>query len=219
MRTYTLTTPRDDHGQPIRVFKAIRENNAAKAIDQLCGICAGILADGVVTEEEAKFFANWVQTYAPMEPVWPFTDILARVERIFSDGRCDAEELDELKAIMEALCGHIAKTGTEETQSTKLPLDFPPPDPVVFSNRLFNVTGKFALGPRRKVMVEIEQRGGIASDSAPTRESHYLVIGIFASRDWAHTNYGRKIEHAVDLRKSGSGISIISEQHLKRFIA
>lgn len=218
MRTYVLTNPRDDHGQPIRLFKAIRENNAAKAIDQLSGICAGILADGVVTEQEAGFFANWVRTFAPTEPVWPFTDILARIERIFADGHCDAEEREELKTVMEAICGHAAKTGTEETRSTTLPLDSPLPDPVIFPSRMFNVTGKFALGTRRQVMGEIKKRGGIPSDSAPTRESHYLVVGIFASRDWAHSNYGRKIERAVELRASNSGIAIISEQHLKKFL-
>jgi hypothetical protein len=46
-----------------------------------------------------------------------------------------------------------------------------------------------------------------------------LVIGTFASRDWANTNYGRKIERAVELRQSGSGISIISEEHWKRFVS
>ena len=96
MKTYTLTTPKDANGQPLRMFKANLENNVSKAIDQLSGICSGILADGVVTEQEATFFAEWVCKFAPFEPVWPFTDILARVERVFADGRCDDEEREEL---------------------------------------------------------------------------------------------------------------------------
>jgi hypothetical protein len=82
------------------MFKANLENNVSKAIDQLSGICSGILADGVVNEREAAFFADWVRKFAPFEPVWPFTDILARVERIFADGRCDDEEREELKGGM-----------------------------------------------------------------------------------------------------------------------
>src|SRR5204863_6456311 len=105
MRKYVLTMPKDEHGQPKQLFKFNLENNVSKAIDQLSGICSGILADGVVTEQEAGFFAEWVRKFAPFEPVWPFSDILARVERIFADGHCDDQERDELKGVMQALCG------------------------------------------------------------------------------------------------------------------
>jgi hypothetical protein len=218
MKTYVLTTPKDANGQPLRMFKANLENNVSKAIDQLSGICSGILADGVINDREAAFFAEWVRKFAPFEPVWPFTDILARVERIFADGRCDDEEREELKGVMEALCGHTAEAKPAETYSTTLPLDTPLPGLILFPERVFTITGKFAFGTRRKVMEAIEARGGIPSDSSPTRDSHYLVIGVFASRDWANTNYGRKIERAVELRDSRSGIAIISEEHWKRFV-
>jgi hypothetical protein len=219
MRTYQLVTPKDADGQPLRLFKVNLENNVSKAIDQLSGICAGILADGVVNEREAEFFGEWVQKYASFEPVWPFTDILSRVERIFADGRCDSDERKELKTVMEALCGHTQDTVADETYSTTLPFDSPAPEPVLFPNRTFTITGRFAYGSRRKVTDAIESRGGVASDLAPNGNSHYLVIGIFASRDWMYTNYGRKIERAVELRESGSGIAIISEEHWKQFIS
>ena len=218
MKTYKLTTPKDINGQPIRMFKAARENNEAKLIDQLSGICSGILADGIVNEQEAVFFSDWVRKHAPLEPVWPFTDILARVEQIFTDGICTEEERQELKEIMEALCGHADSTTVGETYSTKLPFNSPSPSPLIFPERVFNITGKFAFGTRRKVMDSIIQKGGIAMDSPPTHDSHYLVIGLFASRDWVHSNYGRKIERAIELRDSGSGLAIISEEHWKSFL-
>jgi len=218
MHTYVLTAPKDAHGQPLQLFRGNLENNISKSIDQLSGICTGILADGVVTEGEAKFFADWVRRHANSEPVWPFTEILARVERIFSDGRCEEDERQELTGVMKALCGHTGDIEPEETHSTTLPLDSPLPDPVVFRGRVFTITGRFAFGTRRKVMDAIEARGGKPSDSAPTLESNYLVLGIFASRDWCNTNYGRKIERAVELRQSGSGIAIIPEEHWKKFL-
>lgn len=218
MRTYQLATPKNEDGQPIRMFRAARDNNETKAIDQLSGICAGILADGVVNEQEAIFFAEWVRQHAPLEPVWPFTDILSRIERIFTDGRCTEDEREELKDIMEALCGRSPASSTQESYSTTLPFTSPPPSPVEFSNRVFNITGKFAFGARKKVIDAITGKNGIAVDSTPTPDSHYLVLGIFASRDWIHTNYGRKIERAVALRDSGSGIAIISEEHWKKYL-
>lgn len=212
MTEYKLTTPKDSHGQPIRLFKARAENNAAKAIDQLTGVCMGILADGVVSEAEACFFAEWVKKFAPLEPVWPFTDVLGRIERIFADGRCDDEERQELKGVMESLCGFSSEADPAETYSTTLPLDDPFPN-LEFPEREFVVTGKFAYGTRKKVFEAISAQGGIPVDSAPTYRSHYLVIGLFSSRDWINTNHGRKIERALELRDSGSGIAIISEEH------
>src|SRR6184192_3815291 len=97
MRKYVLTVPKDEHGQPKRLFKVNFENNVSKAIDQLSGICSGILADGIVTDAEARFFADYVRKFAAYEATWPFTDVLARVERIFADGQCNEEEREELK--------------------------------------------------------------------------------------------------------------------------
>jgi NAD-dependent DNA ligase len=142
---------------------------------------------------------------------------LARVERIFADGRCDDEERQELKGVMEAISGYKPEADAAETYSSTLPLDASLPE-LVFPDRVFSITGRFAYGTRQKVMEAIKERGGRPSDSAPTKESNYLVIGIFASRDWINTNYGRKIERAVELRESGSGIAIISEEHWKRFL-
>jgi hypothetical protein len=219
VRKYILTTPKDDHGQPIALFKLNLENNVSKAIDQLSGICSGILADGVVSDIEARFFCEYVRKFGVYEPVWPFTDILSRIERIFANGVCCDDEREELKGVMEALCGYCRNPNPSETYSTDLPLDSPPPDVVIFPERNFVITSRFAFGTRRKLIEAITDRLGIASDSFPTLESHYLVIGMFASRDWANTNYGRKIERAVELRDSGSGICIISEEHWQKFIA
>jgi hypothetical protein len=218
MRIYKLVTPKNADGQPRRMFRAARDNNEVKAIDQLSGICAGILADGVVNEQEAVFFTEWVRQHAPLEPAWPFTDILSRVERIFADGQCTVEEREELKEIMESLCGRSPAASSQDNFSTTLPFTSPPPASIDFPNRVFNVTGKFAFGARKEVINAITGKGGIAMDSMPTHDSNYLVIGIFASRDWVHTNYGRKIEQAVKLRDSGSGIAIVSEEHWKKFI-
>ena len=218
MRSYILTTPKDADGQPRALFKRNLENNVGKAIDQLSGICAGILADGIVNASEAKFFAEYVERFAPYEPVWPFTDILERVKRIFADGLCDEDEREELRAVMAALCGHKEDISAAATPSTSLPFCTPCPTPVVFPERNFVITGKFAFGKRAAVINAIEALDGIATDSSPTQETNYLVIGLLASRDWAHANFGRKIERAVHLRERGTGLSIISEEHWRAFV-
>lgn len=219
MRDYYLQT-KDDHGQPLTFFKRNLEINVGKAIDQLAGICQGILADGVVNDAEAKFFADWVRQHAQFEPVWPFTDILARIERIFADGIVDEDERLELKEVMQTVCGkgEDELLGGGQARSSALPLDNPQPDPLVLSERVISITGKFAYGNRKKVIEAITLKGGKATDSPPNRETHMMVIGTFASRDWIHATYGRKIERAVELRSSGTGIVIVSEEHWRKFI-
>ena len=219
MKTYILKPPTDFYGKPLPIFKSGGSNDHDKAVDQLVGICAGILSDGVVNEKEAEFFNQWLRTHAPLEPAWPFTDIISRLDRIFADGVCDAEEREELRDVMAALCGFSEKPNAkvDMQHSTTLPLNNPPPK-VVFEGKRFHVTGQFAFGSRTKVIKAIVDHGGTALDSAPNRDANYLVVGIFASQKWANTSFGRKIERAVELRESGSGIAIIGEEHWKSFL-
>lgn len=218
MKHYPLIAPKDQDGQPLALFRSARINNSAKAIDQLTGLCAGILADGEVNESEARYFAEWIKRYSTMEPCWPLTDVLSRVQQIFADGQCDNLERLELKQIMEALCGYHSGASPSDVHSTTFPLTQPPPERIVFEGRLFVITGKFAFGTRTRVFDAIEKRGGAPSDTFPTAESDYLVIGSFASRDWINTNSGRKIERAVELRNRGAKISLIGENHWRQFL-
>lgn len=218
MKTYILKPAKDEHGRLIRVHMGRFENNVSKAIDQLSGICAGILADGEVSELEAKFFAERVREITLQEPVWPLTEICGEIDRIDASGRWGDTEREQLKMIMEKICGFKTTPDSGGTCSSTFALDSPPPDPVVFPGRNFNITGRFAFGSRISVQDAIRERGGTASDSPPTTQSHYLVIGTYATRDWVTANYGRKIERAVRLRKNGSGIAIISEEHWRKFL-
>jgi NAD-dependent DNA ligase len=218
MRKSRLKLPADQHGQPIRPPLVTVANRVSKAVDQLSGICSGILADNEVNEAEANFFAKWIATYAEYEPVWPFTEIVARLRDLTESGVWDAENLAALRQILEQVHGKPSLSDHETTYATILPLDNPMPEPVVFSGRVFHITGRFASGTRQEVFNAVTERGGVATDDPPRVDSDYLVIGKFASRDWANTNYGRKIERAVELRASGSKISIISEDHFLRFL-
>jgi hypothetical protein len=127
MRNFTLNDLKDDHGQPRQLFNVNFENNVSKAIDQLSGICAGILCDGVVNDTEAQFFADWVRRYSAYEPIWPFTNIVDRIGRIFADGTLDDDERHELRDIMSVITGQTTTPPQAgETYSSRLPLDQTP---------------------------------------------------------------------------------------------
>jgi hypothetical protein len=211
-------TLKDEHGQPVTRYSYLHENNFRKAVDQLTGLCKGILCDGIVTDKEAQFFHEWVRAHA-VPPLWPFNQILARVEAIFADGVVAEDEREELAAIMRQIVGGEFRIETQpEDSSTALPLDNPAPDIIHFPDHEFCVTGRFAFGTRKKVVEAISNLGGTFNDT-PRLGTNYLVIGFFASKDWKYSSHGTKIERALQLRQDASDIAIIAEEHWKSFLA
>ncbi len=216
----TPLSPRDPNGQPLFLCRLAIENNASKAIDQLSGICAGMLADGTVNDAEARFFQEWLVRYAIHEPVWPLTAILERVSAIFADGRLSEDERQELADIMGQLCGASKEANPTVDYATTLPVDrlAAPLSSSDLQSKIVRITGRFAFGTRQRVIDAFLAHGAEASDTPPTRTTDLLVIGHFASRDWIHTNYGRKIERAVELRSSGAPITILSEKDVSHLL-
>ncbi len=193
------------------LFNLHWDNYVSKAFDQLKGICYGILADGVVNNSESNFFRQWVEANKEVETTWPFSDIAARVTQIFKDGIVTDDERAELRAIIEEITGGAYIIDAKSRLSTTLPLCHPQPSKIFFESNEFCVTGRFAFGTRAKVIDAICDRGGIFHP-APRRCTKYLVIGHFVTRDWKYTDYGTKIERAVELRSDASGIRILSEE-------
>lgn len=222
-RPYTLRPSalpeRDANGQLAQFTGAHWQNYISKAFDQLKGICHGIMADGEINDQEAAYFRDWIIANAKIETTWPFSELSARVRKIFNDGVVSDEERAELREIMLQITGgsFLPVVGTDDT-STTLPLCNPVPSPIIFADNEFCVTGRFAFGTRERVTEAIKERGG-TFNSNPRHSTRYLVIGHFCSRDWKHTSYGLKIERAVELRDGNFGISIISEESWTQALA
>ena len=191
----------------------------SKAFDQLKGICAGILCDGIVTDEEAQYVRKWVSQNAMVQQVWPFDDIARRIEAIFADGIVTDEERTELTDIMNEIVGgrSVPSPGNSEAP-LEMALTKPIPNPIIILGSEFSLTGKFATGSRSAVVAKLEERGG-SFNAIPRHSTTYLVIGTFGSVNWKLSSYGNKIEKAAEARKAGSQISIILEESLIPFIA
>ncbi len=63
---------------------------------------------------------------------------------------------------------------------------------------------------RKEISEVIVGRGGRYHDVV-TSETDYLVIGADGNPCWAFACYGRKVEHAVEMRKKGSRLLLINE--------
>lgn len=199
----------DEHAQPPRHLRAAAVN--ARHIDEMIGLCRGLLADGVLVEEEARFLLDWLRRHREVADHWPANVLYSRVERALGDGKWDADEERELIETLMQIIGEPTTDITMGSMSTTLPLDHPAPE-ILSEGRLFCFTGRFFCGSRREVETTALALGAQICPN-PIKRTHYLVIGAAGSRDWVHSSYGRKIERAVELRANGTPLAIISEEH------
>lgn len=199
----------DLHGQPLPEFNASRR--AGRGLDAMLGICQGVLADGVVTAEEAGFLHSWMSANPDVTRSWPGDVMAARLERIYADAVVDNEERAELNTLLRGLLGGRIGVAAEMNLSTALPIDDPAPT-LTFPGQTYVFTGLCAYGPRKACQAEVEVRGGLCA-SGITKRTNVVVIGTFASRDWLHTNHGTKILKAVEYRDRGVPIAIVGENH------
>lgn len=209
-------TTQDEHGQA----RAPQFNSARlrdRSIDELIGLCRGILADGIVMQGEAQYLLAWLDSNRGAADQWPGNVIYPRVAAMLNDGVLDADEQAELLDLLNETTGMgIPLPEVAASYASALPLDDPPPD-VVFPGSAFVLTGQFAQGSRKECEKIVTARGGTIHGS-PTRRVHYLIVGAIGSRDWIHSTHGRKIEKAVDLKRQGHAIQIVSEGHWTKFL-
>ena len=181
-----------------------------RQVDELVGLAAGIVADGVVNQEEAEFLYKWLLGYSDLVNQNPMMrPILERVKEMLSDNVLDDEEAQELMEILGRFSGATFELG-EVAHSTSLPLDRPVPE-IIFSNKQFCFTGNFYFGNRKKCEDRVEECGG--RSGSLTQKTSYLIIGTYVTSSWLHASFGNKISKAVELREKEYPISIISEDH------
>ena len=202
------------HGQPVARRLSLARN-ADRDANELIGLARGVLADGTLNQGEAEYLLKWLEERPESLGVWPFSVLFLRFRDALQDGHLDAEEEADLIALLLDYTGGGSLAGGEDTsasrQSSALPLCEPAPD-VEFEGSHFVLTGKFITGTRAECEAEILSRGGL-TQKTPSRKTRFVVIGNLGSNDWAQTSYGRKIQHAVELRADGRDIAIISEKH------
>lgn len=200
----------NDDGQPF-AFGFNSHRRLERDISELLGLAKGMLADGVVSDAEIVLLHEWMLTHPEPVSHWPCDRIATRLQAVLADGIVDPEEQADLADLLAKLVGGNAGILADDNAATALPLDRPAPK-LVFAQREYVLTGKFAYGTRTACERLVQDRGG-SCEAGVTMHTDYLVIGTFGSRDWVHTSYGRKIEKAVDYRNRGAPVSIVCEQH------
>jgi NAD-dependent DNA ligase len=138
------------------------------------------------------------------------------VREVLADGVVTEKERAELQQILEKLVGARPTVDSALAMATRLPIDDPAPS-ISFKDQSFCFTGQFVYGPRVRCQQSVLDRGGTCHDR-PTAATQFLVIGTIANQRWAHENFGRKIEGAISLKRSGHPLKIVAEEHWITFL-
>lgn len=188
-------------------------------IQQLHGIMHGIMADGHVTLEEATGLQEWVDDHADLKGTYPYDELDSLLTVILKDKQIDAQEQNVLRSFFEDFIEYsFAKKVRAESQRVKsgLPKTFTLPGicamcpEIEFDGRVFTFTGSSIKATRKQITDQINGLGAVFSPNV-TSQTQYLVVGSGGNPCWAFSCYGRKVEKAVEYRKSGLPILIVHE--------
>jgi len=181
-----------------------------RSCESLLDISAGIMADGELNDQEIKYLDNWLSDNLALTSTWPGEVIYSRIKTILADNKITEDERTHLKQTLSDLIDDtLQETGAASGASTSLPVD--DIDSVTIKDNIFCFTGNFLYGTRNACELAITERGGTATPRI-RKDLNYLVIGTMASRDWAHTSHGRKIEKAMGFKKDNCPIYIVEEK-------
>jgi NAD-dependent DNA ligase len=178
----------------------------------LHGLIQGIVADGKISPEEIRHLQEWIDNRPHLRGIWPYDEIGSLIGRALNEGAMDPNEHAQVLAYLSGFCELTPAESPGEVRHTVTGICATCPD-IQFQGRLFCVTGSIT-GYRRKEIEALISRAGGTPVSNVSRDLSYLIVGAQGNPCWAFACYGRKVEHAMQLRRSGSRIAIVHETDL-----
>lgn len=183
-------------------------------LQTLQGLCHGIMADGIINDDEIRELDKWMDDNEHLISYYPYDEIRSLVISVLSDGKIDDIERKRLMAYF----SEFSNITSEETKqiiknntSDILISGICTIDPKVeFIEKTFCFTGVAKRATRNELIDFVQNHGGYFSDNV-SRKTDYLIVGDNGNPCWAFACYGRKVEKAIELRKEGKKVSIVHE--------
>ena len=190
-------------------------------LQRLHAMLGGIVADGHISEEELRGLSSWLEDHEHLKTCWPYDEIGSLITAVLADKKIDEQEHKMLKEFFSefiaVLDGRTIVSPSISEGATLVGLCAVCPE-IEFDGSKFCFTGASTRYTRSQLAETVSRLGGevVPSMSAKVR---YLVIGAEGNPCWAYACYGRKVEKAVELRKSGIRLLIVHENDFHDAIA
>lgn len=190
-------------------------------LQRLHAVLGGIVADGKITETELRGLSSWLQEHEHLKTCWPYDEIDSLITEVMRDHKISEQEHEMLKSFFSEFVDLMDdRTITnpavsEDTNVVGLCAVCPE---IEFKGSKFCFTGASSRYTRASLAATVENLGGKVASSV-TKSINYLVIGADGNPCWAYACYGRKVEKAVALRKSGVRVLIVHENDFHDAVA
>lgn len=199
-------------------FKTENEyyNAVTSDLQRLQGILHGILADNILTKEELLGLRDWMNQNEHLACAYPYTEISSILCSVLADGIVSSEEALFLKAFFSDFINQNTSRHIdwEEINKAKKEMSLfgicaSCPE-ILIPEQLFCFTGKSSKTSRAGFADVVTSLGGLFNNNV-VESTSYLIIGNEGNPCWAFSCYGRKVEKAVTMRKTGHPILLIHE--------
>ncbi|MDD5300637.1 MAG: BRCT domain-containing protein [Gallionella sp.] len=190
-------------------------------LQRLHAMLGGIVADGHISEEELRGLSSWLQDHEHLKTCWPYDEIESLIIAVLADKKIDEQEHKMLKdffsEFIAVLDGRTIVSPSISEDVTLVGLCAVCPE-IEFEGSKFCFTGASTRYTRSQLAEIVNRLGGEVVPSMSAKVS-YLIIGADGNPCWAYACYGRKVEKAVELRKSGTRLLIVHENDFHDAVA
>ncbi|MDF1610045.1 hypothetical protein PZ897_17835, partial [Hoeflea sp. YIM 152468] len=171
-----------------------------------------VTCDNRITPSEVEKLLSKLRSYPNIQTDKRIINLRNAAMLSIADGRITEEESDDICTWITHLVGDSASDTGIATFGNVGVIEGALEDhnEIIFDQRMFVLTGKFTLGPRKAVQVMICDRGGEFKNTV-CRKTDYLCVATEASRDWRHSHEGNKIIKAIELREKGRIPNLVHE--------
>lgn len=183
-------------------------NVITSGIQQLHGILRGIKSDKQINKDELVFLEQWLFENKYLENTYPYQELLLHIYKIMEDNEVTEEEQNGLLAFCEEILSGISLKELNRNDQENFKVESS--EEIRLQEMSFCITGASPTYTRKEIAEMIELYGGFMIDSI-SKKLNYLVICDEKSSCWAFVGYGRKVEKAMSLNKSGANIRVIHE--------
>ncbi|MBX9793388.1 MAG: BRCT domain-containing protein [Burkholderiaceae bacterium] len=190
-------------------------------LQQLHGVLGGIVADGVISEDELRGLSDWLEEHDHLKTCWPYDEVSSLITQVLRDKKIDEQEHRLLKdffsEFVAVLDDRTIVNPPVAEGLTIVGLCAVCPE-IEFEGAHFCFTGTSSRHTKSELTALVTRLGGTVSGTL-TQKVRYLVIGADGNPCWAYACYGRKVEKAVELRKAGVRVLLVHENDFHDAVA
>lgn len=187
----------------------------------LHAVLGGIASDGKIAAEELRALRVWIDEHEHLKTCWPYDEVSSLISGVLADGKIDDVEHDLLRAFFgEFMATDGAKVVAAPINQSGHGIagvcaNCPE---IQFAGMKFCFTGESARYTREELFETVCRLGGTVTN-AMSGKVNVLVVGADGNPCWAYACYGRKIEQAMQLRKTGGRIIVVHENDFHDAVA